>query len=114
MSGCGLGWIVEKELITVWIIDHQEPVAPRALLHRNALGLEFRAQRVHRGACGLRCGGLDVQRNEHQPLADLLRPPFSQDERAALSIHLCDIRSTVLVFVAPGTREAEPVNVKAE
>src|SRR5579871_3917541 len=122
-SGCGqsssdnvarLVWIVEKKLIAVEIIDHQEPVAPRTLLERNALGLEFGAQCVHRGACGLRCRGLDVQRNENQPVADLLWPRFSQDKRAALSIHLCDIRSAVLVFVPPGTREAEPLNVKAE
>ena len=43
---------------------------------------------------------LDVQRNEHQPPADLLRPRSSQDKRAALSVHLCDIRYAVLVVVA--------------
>src|SRR5437016_3425153 len=53
MSGCALGWIVEKQLITVWVIDHQDPVSPRALLHRNPLGLEFRTQRVQRGNCAL-------------------------------------------------------------
>src|SRR5580658_2721814 len=58
--------------------------------------------------------GLDTQGNEHQPLANFLWPFFSQDERAALSIHLCDIRSAVLVVVAPRARKAEPVNVKSE
>jgi acyl-CoA reductase-like NAD-dependent aldehyde dehydrogenase len=48
-----LARIVEEELIAVGIIDHQEPVAPRTLLDRNALGLEFRAQRVQRGDRGL-------------------------------------------------------------
>jgi hypothetical protein len=33
--------IVEEELIAVEIIDHQKPVAPRTILDRNALGLEF-------------------------------------------------------------------------
>src|SRR5271165_2656512 len=110
---CSLVRIVEEELIAVGIIDHQKPVAPRTLLDRNALGLEFRAQRVQRSDCGLARRRLDVHGDEHQPLANLLRPRVGQDERAALPVDLCDIRYAVLV-VAPGAREAEPVNVKAE
>src|ERR1039458_8637411 len=110
LAGGSLGRVVEEELIAVGIIDHQEPVAPRTLLDRNALGLEFRAQRVQRGDLRLR---LEVQGNEHQPLANLLRPRVGQDKRAALPVDLCDMRSAVLV-VARGAREAEPVNVKAE
>src|SRR5882762_1171056 len=95
------------------IIDHQEPVTPRTLLDRNALGLEFRAQRIQRGDRSLSRFRLDVQGNEHQPLANLLRPRVGQDKRAALPVDLCDMRPAVLV-VAPGAREAEPINVKAE
>ena len=43
LAGRSLARIVEEELIAVGIIDHQEPVAPRTLLDRSALGLEFRA-----------------------------------------------------------------------
>src|SRR5690242_7929287 len=110
LAGCSLVRIVEEELIAVKIIDHQKPVAPPTLLYRNVLGFEFSAQRVQRGDLCLR---LDVQGNEHQPLANLLRPRVSQDKRAALPVDLCDMRSAVLV-VTPGAREAEPVNVKAK
>src|ERR1700682_3890704 len=113
LAGCSLVRIVEEELIAVGIVDHQEPVAPRTLLDRNALGLEFRAQRVQRSDRALARRRLDVQGNEHQPLANLLRPRVGQDKRAALPADLCDMRSAVLV-VAPGAREAEPVNVKEE
>src|SRR5271155_4225841 len=111
LAGRSLVRIVEEELIAVEIIDHQEPVAPQTLLDRNALGLEFRAQRVQRGDRGLARLRLDVQGNEHQPLANLLRPRVGQDKRAALPLDLRDVRSAVLV-VAPGAREAKPVNVK--
>src|SRR5467141_4105433 len=113
LAGCSLARIVEEELIAVGIIDHQKPVAPRTLLDRNALGLEFRAERVQRGDRGLARRRLDVQGNEDQPLANLLRPRVGQDKRAALPLDLCDIRSAVLV-VTPGTRETKPVNVKEE
>src|SRR6266699_1550694 len=113
LVGCSLARIVEEELIAVGIIDHQKPVAPRTLLDRNALGLEFRAQRVQRGDRGLARRRLDVQGNEHQPLANLLRPRLGQDERAALPVDLGDVRSAVLVE-APGTSEAKPVHVKEE
>src|SRR5215467_2682501 len=67
---------------------------------------------------------LDVQRNEHQPLASLLRSEGAglipakklgvrQNQRAALPVYLCNASSAIVVE-APGTREAEPVNVKAE
>src|SRR5215469_10819802 len=52
LAGWSLVRIVEEELIAVEIIDHQQPIAPRTLLDRNALGLECRAQRVQRGDCG--------------------------------------------------------------
>src|ERR1700723_3424566 len=113
LAGCGFVRIVEKELIAVEIIDYQKPVAPPTLLDRNALGLEFFAQRVQRGDRGLARLRLDVQRNEHQPLANFLRPRVGQDKRAALPVDLGDIRSAILV-VAPGVREAEPVNVKTK
>src|SRR5271163_2816966 len=110
IAGCSLVRVVEEELIAVGIIDHQETVAPRTFLDRNALGLEFRAQRIQSGDLRLR---LDVQGNEHHPLANLLWPRVGQDKRAALPVDLCDMRSAVLV-VAPGAREAQPVDVKAE
>src|SRR5258708_7863866 len=113
LAGCSLVRIVEEELIAVEIIDHQKPVAPRTLLDRNALGLEFCAQGVQRGDRGLARLRLGVQGNEHQPLANLLRPRVVQAKRAALPGDLCDMRSAVLVL-APGAREAEPVNVKAK
>src|SRR5271170_4102010 len=112
-AGCSLVRIVEEELIAVGIIDHQEPVAPRTLLDRDAFGLEFRAQRIQRGDRGLARRRLYVQGNEHQRLANLLRPRVDQDKRAALPLDLCNVRSAALL-VAPGARETEPVNVKAE
>src|SRR2546427_8900591 len=102
--------IVEEELIAVGIIDYQEPVSRRTLLDRNALGFEFRAQRVERSDRTLPFRWLDVQGNDHQPLANLLRPRVGQDKRAALPIDLSD----AVLVVAPGTREAEAVNVKTE
>src|SRR6266404_50487 len=83
LAGCSLVRIVEEELIAVGIIDYQEPVSPRTLLDRNALGLEFRAQRIQRGDRSLSRCWLDVQGNEHQPPANLLRPRVGQDKRAA-------------------------------
>jgi hypothetical protein len=74
LAGCHLVRKVEEELIAVEIIDHQKPVTPPTLLDRSALGLEFLVQRVQRGDRGLARLRLDVQRNEHQPLANLLRP----------------------------------------
>ncbi len=113
LAGCSLTRIVEEELIAVGIVDHQKPVAPRTLLDRNALGLEFRAQPVQRGDRGIARRRLDVQGNEHQPLANLLRPRVRQDKCATLPIDLCDVRSAVF-FVAPGAGEAQTVNVEAE
>jgi len=52
----GLGRIVEEELIAIGIIDHQKSITPRTLLDRNAIGLEFCAQRVQRGDLRLRLG----------------------------------------------------------
>src|SRR6516164_7913822 len=109
-SGCSLARIVEEELITVWIIDHQEPVAPGTLLHRNSPGFEFRAQRIQRGDSVLAQWWFDVQGNEHQPLANLLRPRVGQDKSAPLPIHLRD----AVLIEAPGASEAKPIKVKAE
>jgi hypothetical protein len=77
---CSLsGRIVEEELIAVGIVDHRDPVAPRTLLDRNAPGLEFRAQSVQRGDRGLARRRLDVEGNEHQPLATRQRvDPLSE------------------------------------
>ena len=108
-----LGRIVEEELVAVGIVDHQKAVAPRAVLDRSALGLEFGAQCIQGGGRGLAGRRLDVQGNEHQPLANFLRPGVGQDQCATLPVNLCDVRSAVLV-VAPRAREAEPVDVKAE
>src|SRR3954454_22764278 len=82
VAGRRLVGIVEEELIAVGIIDHQEPVAPRTLLDRNALGLELRAQRVQRGDLGLARFLLDVKGNEYQPLPNLRGPTVGQDQRA--------------------------------
>src|ERR1700745_1789175 len=111
LAGRSLARIVEEELIPVGIIDHQQPGAPGTVLDRNALGLEFRAQRVQRSDRGFARRWLDAEGNEHQPLANLLRPGVGQDKRAAQSVDLRDVRFAVLV-VAPGARKAEPVNVK--
>src|SRR5882672_2841795 len=66
--------IVEEKLVAVEILDHQQLVAPAAVLDRKAAGFELGAQRVERHDRGLVRLGLDVQGNEHQALADLLRP----------------------------------------
>src|SRR5947209_12876626 len=50
----GLFRVVKEELITVGVVDHQEPVAPPTLLDWNAFGLEFCAQRIQRGDQGRR------------------------------------------------------------
>ena len=42
---------------------------------------------------------LDVQGNEHQPLADLLGPVAGKDERATLPLHLGDEGLAVLLEV---------------
>jgi len=60
--------------VAVEILDHQPPVAPVAVLDRKAAGFELGAQRVESCDRGLARLGLDVQGNEHQALADLLRP----------------------------------------
>src|SRR5665811_1126458 len=111
LSGCSLVRIVEEELIAVEVIDYQKPVAPPTLRDQNSLGLKFRTQRVQRGDRAPARRRLDVQRNEHQPLANLLGPPVGQDKRTVLPVDLCDVHSAALIE-APGTREAEPVNVK--
>jgi len=49
--------IVEEELIAIEILDHQKPVAPRAILDRYTPGLVF----CSRGDLGLRLG---IQGNE--------------------------------------------------
>src|ERR1700733_11181298 len=113
LAGCSLSRIVEEELISIEIIDHQKSVTPPTLLDRNPFGLEFYAKRVQRGDRRLLRRRLDVQGNEHQPVANLLRPRVGQDKRAALPLDLCDVRPAVLV-VAPGAHEAKLVNVKAE
>src|ERR1700683_554073 len=69
-----LGRVVQEKLIAVGIINHQEAVAPRTLLDRDALGLEFRAQHVQRGHSGLARLRLGVHGNKHQSLANFLRP----------------------------------------
>src|ERR1700689_1291152 len=113
LAGRSLGRVVEEELIAVGIIYHQKAVAPRTILDRNALGLEFRAQHVQSGRSGLGRLLLGVHGNEHQSLANFPRPGVGQDQRAALPVHLRNMRSAILV-VAPGAGEAEPVNVKAQ
>jgi hypothetical protein len=66
--------IVEEKLVAVEILDHDQPVAPVAVLNGNAAGFELGAQRVQRRNLGVVRLGLNVQGNEHQTLADLLRP----------------------------------------
>src|SRR6266481_5690988 len=83
LAGYSLVRIVEEELIAVGIVDHQEPVAPPAVLDRSAPGFEFCPQRIEgrdRGLMGLR---LDVEGDEHQPFADFFGPLAGKDERAA-------------------------------
>ena len=60
-----------------------------------------------------RVAGSTFREMNISPLPAFLRPRVGEDKRAALPVDLCDMRSAVLV-VAPGAREAEPVNVKAE
>src|SRR2546426_976582 len=111
-----LGWlvrIVEEKLIAIEILDDQQPVAPEAVLDRDAAGFELGAQRVEPHDLGLARLRLDVQRNEHQALADLLRPLVGEDEGAVTAVDLGDARPTILLK-APWDREAEPVHVEAE
>src|SRR5690349_13522979 len=90
-SGWGLVWVVEEELVAVEVVDDEEFIAPPALLDRNPLGHEFCAKRVQCCDCSLARLRLDVQGNEHQPLANLFRPPVCQDQRAALPLNLRNI-----------------------
>src|SRR6185437_4711900 len=71
-----LARIIEEELIAVGIIDHHKPIAPRSLPHRSAPGLEFRTQRIQ---CSHHRLPFQVQRDEDQPLANLLRPRIGED-----------------------------------
>src|SRR5207249_5883233 len=105
--------IGEEKLVAVEILDHQQPVAPAAVLDRNAAGFELGAQRVERRDRGLARLRLDVQGNEHQTLADLFRPLVGEDEGAAPAVDLGDARPAILL-VTPGDREAEPVHIEAE
>src|SRR5262249_7601676 len=89
--------IIEEKLITIGIIDHKDPVAPRTVLDRNALGRKLRAQAIQRRGRGHRRLRLDVQGNEHQGLANLLRPRARQDQRASLPINLCHVGFALLV-----------------
>jgi len=58
---CSFGRIVKEELIAVGIIDHQEPIAPRTLLHRHASGLKFPAQGIYCGGRGFARVRLDIE-----------------------------------------------------
>src|SRR5580658_1278691 len=113
LAWCGLVRIVEEELIAVRVVDHQEPITPRTFLDCNAFGLKFGAQVIQCGGCGFVCGRFDVQGNEYQPFANLLRPLAGEDDRASLTFDLGDEDFAVLV-VAPGVGEAELVQIKTE
>jgi len=94
--------IVEEELVAVGVIDDQETVAPPALFERNAPGLEFCAQLIQRSGSGFGCWWLDVEGDEQQAFADLLRPGFGQDNRTALAVDLRHVGFAVLVESAMG------------
>src|SRR5687767_7368817 len=96
--------IVEEELVAVEILDHQQPVAPVAVLDRNAAGLELGAQRIECRDRRFARLGLDVQGNEYQTLAHLLRPLVREYEGAAPAIDLSDERPTTFL-VSPRDRE---------
>ena len=68
---------------------------------------------LERRAGGLVRVRLDVQGDEHQTLADLLRPLVGEDEGATLAVDLGHARPATLV-VAPGDREAEAVHIEAK
>src|SRR5579884_738628 len=112
-AGSILVRIVEEELIAVGIVDYQETIAPRTFFDHNSPGLEFGAECIQCGDRAFACRRLDIQGNEHQPLADFLRPSVGQDERASLAIDLRDMHPAVL-FVAPRTRESEAINIEPE
>jgi hypothetical protein len=114
LAGCSLVRIWEEELIAVGIIDHQEPVAPRTLLDRNALASSSARSGPKAAISASRVSGSTFTVMNISPLANLLWPLVGQDKRTTHSAALRprDARSPVLL-VAPGAHEAEPVNVRA-
>jgi hypothetical protein len=105
--------IGEEKLVAVEILDHQHPVAPVAVPDGNAAGFELGAQRINRRDLGLVRRWLDVQGNEHQPPAGLLRPLLGEDEGRTLAVDFGDPH-TAISLDAPRDREAEPVHIEAE
>lgn len=105
--------IVEEKLVAVQILDDQQPITPLAILDRNAVGFELGAQRIERGDGDLVRLRLNVQGDEHQPLADLLRPLVGEDDGAALAVNLGDAHPAV-VLEAPRDRESESVHIETE
>jgi hypothetical protein len=110
--GCRLVRIVEEELIAVRVIDHQEPVAPRPSFTKTPW---------------LKVGAQSIQRSHHSfpRLGSTFRemnvsalPILSGHVSASMSAQpwrsTCATRGFSAIFVAPRTREAEPVNIKAE
>jgi hypothetical protein len=74
----GFRRVIEAKLIAVGIVDHEEPIAPRAVLHRNAVGFESCTERVE---CGDLSIWLGVEGDEDEALADLLGPVAGEEDR---------------------------------
>ncbi len=112
--GVFAGWdfirVVEEQLVSVEIVDHQKPITPRTVLGRNTLGFELFSQRVQSSNLLLH---RDVEGDEYQALARLLRPRIREDESAARPFDLRNMRFSILI-VAPGAGESKLVNVKAQ
>jgi len=105
--------IIEEELVAIGIFDHQESVAPRTVLDWDVPGHKFYTQSIQCNRCGLVGRRLDVQGNEHESLADLVRPLVGKNQCTTLPFDLCNTRSTVF-FVTPRTRTAKPLHVEAK
>ena len=100
LAGGSLVRIVEEELIAVGIVDHQEPVAPRTILDRNALGLEFGAQRVQCGDCSLVRRGSSSRETFREMNISAL-PIFSGHWLERMSAQPC--RSTCATYALPSS-----------
>jgi hypothetical protein len=108
-----LVWIVKETLVAVGILSDEQPVARVAVHDGNVAGFGLGSQRVERRDLGLVRLGLDVQADEYQTLANLLRPLLRKDECTTPAINWSDSRPNILL-VPPRDPKAESVNIEAE
>ena len=84
--------IGEVELVAVRVRDDHEPVAPLPVLYIHAAPFQFRPQGIQHA---------DIERDEHQALANFIGPLRRENELAALPVDLRDPRFPLLL-ISPG------------